>query len=79
MVLECNSCGQSSLSMQTAMQFSSLRVDLNSSELGNNITVNDNSAADCNRQYRPKAVRAVVPHFSTKDYCTQQFYGGSMP
>ena len=75
MVLEC--CGQSSLSIQTAMQFSSLRVDLNSGEVGKDITVSDNPAEflnlDCNRQNRPR-VRAVVPHFAIKDHGTQQLY-----
>ena len=61
-------------------QFSSLRVELNSGELGEDITVSDNSAEflnlDCNRQYRPR-VRAIVSHITIEGYGTQLFYGGS--
>ena len=62
-------------------QYSSLRVELNSGELGKDITVSDNSAEflnlDCNRQYRPR-VRAVVSHFVIEDHDAQLFYGGSI-
>ena len=59
-------------------QFSSLRVELNSGELGRDITVNDSSAEflnlRCNRQYRPR-VRAVLMYTATEDDGDQLFFG----
>ena len=56
------------------------RVDLNSGEVGKDITFSDNSAEflnlDCNRQYTPR-VGATVSHTYISDNGNQLFYGGN--
>ena len=62
-------------------QFTSLKVELNTGELGKDINVTDRSAdffsnrLDCNRQYRPR-VRAVLSGGFRTDAGSSVFYGG---
>ena len=63
-------------------QFTILRVELNTGELGKDINVTDRSAdffsnrLDCNKQYRPR-VRADLSGFKA-DNGSMVFYGGKM-
>ena len=58
-----------------------MRVELNSGEVGKDITVNDSSAEflnlDCNRQYKPRVRVTKVFHFEIADHGSQLFYGGT--
>lgn len=51
-------------------QYSTLGDELNSGEVGKDITVSDNSveflSLDCNGQYIPR-VRAIISHFTMED------------